>query len=196
MDPGSASREDRERSADLKGVSIVPTLRRLKSSGLLLGVGLAGLVFGYWANATFFPGTTPEQPIAFSHRIHAGDFQIPCLYCHSEARRSPVAGVPSVNKCVGCHNVIATDRPQVRQVLAYFANREPIPWIKVHDLPDFVYFPHKRHVLAGVECQMCHGAVETMDRVTRLAPTKMGLCLDCHKQHGVEHGLDCWTCHK
>lgn len=196
MNVDSSRRDGGGRSADQVGVSIVPTLRLLKPAALILGVGLVGLVLGYWANAAFVPGTTPEQPIDFSHRIHAGDFEIPCLYCHSQARRSPVAGVPSVNKCVGCHNTVASDRPQIREVLQYFANKEPIPWIKVHDLPDFVYFPHKRHVAAGVECQTCHGPVETMDRVTRLAPTKMGLCLDCHKQHGVEHGLDCWTCHK
>jgi predicted CXXCH cytochrome family protein len=178
------------------GVSIVPTLRVLKPAALMIGVGLLGLVFGYWANAAFFPGTTPAQPIDFSHKIHAGDFQIPCMYCHMQARRSTVAGVPSVDKCVGCHNVVATDRPQIREVMRYWANKEPIPWIKVHDLPDFVHFPHKRHVLAGVECQTCHGPVETMERVTRLAPMKMGLCLDCHKQNSVENGLDCWTCHK
>ena len=178
------------------GVSIVPTLRVLRPAALMIAVGLVGLVFGYWANAAFFPGTTPEQPIDFSHKIHAGDFGVPCLYCHTEARRSTSAGVPSVNKCVGCHTIVATDRPQIREVMRYWANKEPIPWIKVHDLPDFVYFPHKRHVLAGVECQTCHGPVETMERVTRLAPMKMGLCLDCHKENAVENGLDCWTCHK
>lgn len=177
-------------------VSIVPALRALKPAALILVSGVGGLVFGYWANAAFFPGTTPGQPIDFSHRIHAGDYQIPCQYCHTQARRSAIAGVPSVSKCVGCHEVVATDRPQIREVMWYWDNKEPIPWIKVHDLPDFVYFPHKRHVLAGIECQTCHGPVETMDRVTRLAPTKMGLCLDCHKKHAVEHGLDCWTCHK
>ena len=88
----------------------------------------------------------------------------------------------------------------------YWDNQEPIPWIKVHDLPDFVHFTHKRHVLAGIECQTCHGPVETMERirVTSRAidgsfldsPWEMGLCLNCHKQHEVEHGTDCWTCHK
>lgn len=188
-DPGTGT-------AASAGVSIVPTLKVLKPAALMLGVGLVGVAFGYGVNVVLFPGTTPEQPIDFSHRIHAGDFEIPCEYCHSQARRSPVAGVPSVNRCVGCHNVVATDRPQIREVLNYFENREPIPWIKVHDLPDFVYFPHKRHVQAGVECQTCHGPVETMERVTRMAPTKMGLCLDCHREQAVEHGTDCWTCHK
>ena len=177
-------------------VSIVPTLKVLKPAGMIAAVGLIGLVLGYCANAAFYPGTTPEQPINFSHRIHAGDFEIPCMYCHTQARRSISAGVPSVNKCVGCHNEIATDRPQIKKVINYFENKEPIPWVKVHDLPDFVYFPHKRHVQADVACQTCHGPVETMEKVTRMAPVKMGECLACHKENEVEHGLDCWTCHK
>jgi hypothetical protein len=177
-------------------VSIVPTLKVLRPAGMIAAVGLIGLVLGYYANAAFYPGTTPEQPINFSHKIHAGEFEIPCMYCHTQARRSISAGVPSVNKCVGCHNNVATDRPQIRKVINYFENKEPIPWIKVHDLPDFVYFPHKRHVQADVECQTCHGPVESMEKVTRMAPVKMGECLACHKENEVEHGTDCWTCHK
>ncbi len=178
------------------GVSIVPTLRVLKPAATLCVVAVAGVIVGYFANAALVPGTTPVQPIEFSHRIHAGDYEIPCLYCHIQARRSASAGVPSVHKCVGCHEVVATERPEIRKVMEYWVNKEPIPWVKVHDLPDFVHFPHKRHVAAGVECQTCHGSVETMDRITRLAPVKMGLCLECHKQEKVENGLDCWTCHK
>jgi hypothetical protein len=178
------------------GVSIVPTLKTLKPAGLRIAVALFGLLLGYWANATFYPGTSPEQPIRFSHKIHAGDFEIPCLYCHVQARRSISAGVPSVSKCVGCHSQVATERPQVRKLMTFWENQEPIPWIKVHDLPDFVHFPHKRHVAAEVECQTCHGPVEKMDVISREAPLKMGWCLECHKQREVEHGLDCWTCHK
>jgi Cytochrome c7 and related cytochrome c len=178
------------------GVSIVPALRALKPAALTVAAGLGGLLIGYWANAAFFSGTSPKQPIDFSHKIHAGDNEIPCLYCHTLARRSISAGVPSVNKCVSCHGIVAKDRPQIRKVMNYWANREPIPWIKVHDLPDFVHFTHKRHVQADVACQTCHGAVETMHQVKRLAPMKMGWCLNCHKVHAVENGLDCWTCHK
>ena len=178
------------------GVSIVPTLRVLKPAAMMVAVGFVGLLIGYYANATFFPGTTPVQPIEFSHAVHAGDYEIPCLYCHTEARRSPSAGVPSVNKCMGCHAIVATESPLIREVARYYENNEPIPWVKVHDLPDFVHFPHKRHVAAGLECQECHGPVETMDRVTRMAPNEMGECLTCHRDSEVEHGIDCLTCHK
>ena len=178
------------------GVSIVPTLKVLKPAAMMVAIGFVGLLVGYFANAAFFPGTTPVQPIEFSHRIHAGDYEIPCMYCHTQARRSISAGVPSVNKCMGCHSAVATDSPLIREVARYFENNEPIPWIKVHDLPDFVHFTHKRHVAAGLECQECHGPVETMDRVTRMAPNEMGQCLTCHKDNEVENGIDCLTCHK
>lgn len=191
-------------------VSIVPALKVLKPAAMIAVVTVLGLVVGYWANAALFPGTSPEQPIAFSHKIHAGDNEIECLYCHTQARRSISAGVPSVRKCIGCHNEVATERPQIRKLMNYWDNKEPIPWIKVHDLPDFVHFTHKRHVLAGIECQTCHGPVETMDVISRgsgigktsgivlagAAAIKMGDCLNCHKEHEVENGLDCWTCHK
>ena len=177
-------------------VSIIPTLRVLRPAAMIALVGLVGIIMGYYANAAFFAGTSPEQPIQFSHRIHAGENQIPCMYCHVQARRSISAGVPSVNKCMGCHNEVATDRPQIRLLASYWASQEPIPWIKVHDLPDFVHFTHKRHIAAGIECQTCHGPVETMDVVSREAPLKMGLCLNCHKDNEVEFGTDCWTCHK
>ena len=178
------------------GISIVPTLKVLRPAGLLVAVVLFGVLAGYWANVMYYPGTSPQQPINFSHQIHAGENQVPCMYCHVQARRSISAGVPSVSKCVGCHSQVATNRPEIRKLMAFFDNKEPIPWIKVHDLPDFVYFPHKRHVAAGVECQTCHGPVETMQVIRREAPLKMGWCLECHKKREVENGLDCWTCHK
>jgi hypothetical protein len=196
MSAGGSDREGAAGGTGRTGVSILPTLRLLAPGALLVGVALAGVLLGFWVNRAFFPGTTPEQPIEFSHRIHAGDNAIPCLYCHAQARRAAVAGVPSVAKCMGCHRVVARDRPLIRRVAQYYANEEPIPWIKVHDLPDFVHFPHKRHVLADIACQTCHGPVETMERVTRLAPTKMGLCRDCHAENQVVNGQDCWTCHK
>ena len=177
-------------------VSIVPTLKVLLPAARIALVALIGLIGGYYANAMFFPGTSPEQPIDFSHRVHAGENEIPGMYCHVQARRSISAGVPSVNKCMGCHTEIATDRPQIRLLASYWENKEPIPWVKVHDLPDFVHFTHKRHVQADIECQTCHGPVETMDVVSREAPVEMGLCLNCHKDNEVVHGTDCWTCHK
>jgi hypothetical protein len=177
-------------------VSIIHTLRALRPAATLVLVLLLGVIAGFYSNAELTSDTQPLQPIAFSHRIHAGDNEIPCLYCHVQARRSPSAGVPSVNKCMGCHAEVATDSPQIRLLTNYWDTKEPIAWVKVHDLPDFVHFTHKRHVAAGIECQTCHGPVETMERVSRQAPDEMGECLSCHKEHEVVNGLDCVTCHK
>lgn len=135
-----------------------------------------------------------EQPIAFSHKLHAGDKTIPCQYCHAYARRGPVAGVPSVERCMGCHNFIATRRPEIKKLAAYWERKQPIPWIRVYTLPDYVYFSHKRHIRAGLECQRCHGPVETMPVVFKYSSLEMGWCLSCHRQRGAP--VDCATCHK
>lgn len=136
----------------------------------------------------------PLQPIAFSHKIHAGDYKIACEYCHSYARRSSVAGVPSVQLCIGCHKITALDKPEVRKLKGYWERKEPIPWTKIHDLPDFVIFTHKRHLLKGIACQTCHGPVETMDQMRQVASLEMGWCVSCHKEQRAS--LDCLDCHK
>ena len=177
-------------------ISVADALKTFRSQALIVGVGLLGVILGAFANQTFFPDHTPEQPIAFSHALHAGDNQIPCQHCHVHAAHSPSAGVPSVNKCMNCHKAVATDRPEIQKVAQYWENAEPIPWVKVHDLPDFVYFPHKRHVQAGLACQECHGEVQAMTEVTRVSSLKMKWCVECHRERAVENGTDCWTCHK
>jgi hypothetical protein len=177
-------------------ISVADALKTFRKPALIAFTAIAGLVIGAWANATFFPTTSPDQPIQFSHKIHAGDNQIPCQHCHVYAARSPSAGVPSVNKCMNCHKAVAIDRPEIVKVRGYWERNEPIPWLKVHDLADFVYFPHKRHVQAGVACQHCHGPVETMEKVKREAPLTMPWCVDCHRANEVQNGTDCWTCHK
>ncbi len=138
-------------------------------------------------------GYKPEQPIPFSHKLHAGDKKIPCQYCHSSARRSTAAGIPPMNTCMGCHKLVATDKPNIKKVTEHFKNNDPIKWVKVHDLPDFVRFSHKVHVNAKLECQQCHGNVQEMDVVEQKAPLQMGWCLDCHKEKKAK--LDCIACH-
>lgn len=168
----------------------------MKKLILLAITGIIAFGIGYGVNTLYFSDTEPVQPINFSHKIHAGDNKIPCLYCHAFAERSRVSGVPNVQRCMGCHKVIKTDSPEIQKVAAYWDKQEPIPWVKVHNLPDHVYFPHKRHVRAGVECQNCHGDIASMGRVKRVSSLKMGWCLGCHKKRQVNNGTDCWTCHK
>jgi len=160
----------------------------------------------------------PRQPIFFNHVIHAGSFGIACQYCHADARRSDYAGIPSVDRCLGCHKIIgAQDNPEIKKIHEYAQRREAIPWVRVFKVPEFTYFPHKPHVRAGVECQRCHGPVdrmrvvgaETGPRITNdlkrligLRPPPpaltMGWCVDCHRAenaNGAHAPLDCVTCH-
>ena len=139
-------------------------------------------------------GTGPtDQPIAFSHRHHVTDIGIDCQLCHVYARRSPVAGIPSVEICAGCHRQVLPDSPEIQRVLEFWENEEPIPWVRIHDLPDHARFSHKRHVLGGVSCANCHGDVGQMDVVVRVESLSMGWCVTCHKER--EAPLDCLACH-
>lgn len=159
-------------------------------------LGLAVLVFAAAGAAPFLfrRPSGPVQPVAFSHKIHSGDFKIGCEYCHSYARRAAVAGIPSVARCIGCHKITATEKPEVKKLLDYWNRKEAIPWIKVFDQPDFVYFSHKPHVSSGVACQTCHGPVETMERVREAVTLDMRLCVNCHMERKAN--IDCWACHK
>ena len=136
---------------------------------------------------------SPLQPISFSHKLHAGTNAIPCLFCHRSVTRSPVAGIPAVSDCRACHQFISPDAPEIKKLMGYWDRREPIPWVRVHTLPDFVYFPHMMHIRAKLACSICHGEVAGMERITRKASLKMGWCLGCHRQHKAS--IDCWTCH-
>ena len=128
-------------------------------------------------------GYQPAQPINFSHKAHAGDNQIQCLYCHSWADKSKVAGIPAASTCMNCHTKILPNSPEIQKIAMALAQNHPIEWVKVNDLPDHVAFNHSRHVTAGVKCQTCHGAVETMDRVEQFDALSMGMCVACHRTH-------------
>jgi len=138
-------------------------------------------------------GYKPEQPIPFSHKLHAGDKKIPCEYCHSAARRSTTGGIPPSNTCMGCHKIIKTESPHIKKLTELFQQNKPVEWVKVHDLPDFVRFSHKIHVNSGLTCQQCHGPVETMEVVEQVAPLQMGWCIGCHREKNAK--LDCIACH-
>lgn len=126
-------------------------------------------------------GYAPEQPIPFSHKLHAGQYKIACQYCHSNVEKSYHATVPAMNVCMNCHSVVKTDSPHIQKLKRHFDEGNPIEWVRVHELPDHARFPHKRHIAAGVSCETCHGDVPTMDRVVQKAPLTMGWCLGCHR---------------
>jgi hypothetical protein len=210
---------------------------------------LFGVVALVVASSAHLPGNNqgyePVQPIAYSHRLHAGELKIDCRYCHYGADRSRHAGIPPASICMNCHKTVTTNFDAVleERELAAAEGREerrivsaelrklydalglgedlepdpektprPIEWIRVHNLPDFVYFDHRVHVARGLACEQCHGTVQAMERIRQFSDLSMGWCLDCHRQnerefppvpagslsagHPVGHvSTDCASCH-
>lgn len=134
-----------------------------------------------------------SQPIAYSHKVHVTTYKIDCRFCHSSAAKATSAGIPSVEKCMICHRVIAVDRPEIQKVAQYWKEKKPIPWNRVTELPDYVYFPHMRMVNAGVACLTCHPGIDQAEGAVQKREFTMGWCLDCHKKRGVTQ--ECWSCH-
>jgi hypothetical protein len=145
---------------------------------LILGIGACDLVGPVGSQQ----GYRPEQPVAYSHALHAGLYEMDCQYCHSGAERSRHAGVPPVTVCMNCHTQVKTTAPEILKLASYAREERPVEWVKVHRLPDFVFFSHASHVGAGLRCQECHGPVEQMVRVEQQETMTMGFCLRCHRE--------------
>jgi len=136
----------------------------------------------------------PVQPIPFSHRVHAGVKQINCRFCHPFVNRSKHAGLPAMQKCFFCHDYIIPRHPELVKERQYFESGRPVPWKQIYYVPDYVKFQHRPHIEFGkIDCDVCHGPVETMDRL-KPVNFKMGFCLECHRKRKVQ--IDCWlACH-
>ena len=191
------------------------TFLKVMSTILLLLIG-AYVVFGTIFQVGVDQGYQPIQPIAFSHKIHAGDNKIDCQYCHSSAKHSKHSGIPTVNICMNCHKNISEVAEttvvdmgdgyvlgkeeldlEIAKIykaagwdadnLEYTGDTKPIKWVRIHNLPDFVYFNHSQHVtVQGVKCQKCHGPVEEMEELYQHSPLTMGWCIDCHRETKVD----------
>lgn len=184
--------------------------------GTLACAGVLGVTFGVFLllPSRREAGYTPPQPIAFSHKIHAGTLQMDCAYCHTEVEKGPHATVPPVSLCMNCHTEVQPKdasgalRPGIATLVDHWERREPLRWNKVNDVADFVYFDHSRHVNSGVSCQTCHGPVETMDHMRREEGLKMRWCLECHMQEPAADSaaalegrdtkapINCTACHR
>ncbi|RDV13130.1 cytochrome C [Pontibacter diazotrophicus] len=128
-------------------------------------------------------GYQPRQPIAFSHKLHAGEHQINCNYCHTTVYKSKSASIPSANICMNCHSQIQTESPEIQKIYRAIERNRPIEWVRVHNLPDLAYFNHSQHTqVGGIECQTCHGPIQEMDVVYQYSPLTMGWCIDCHRE--------------
>lgn len=176
--------------------SPISTSSILKSKGFIFIVVffVAALSFKAVIGALFSigiqQGYAPKQPIAFSHKIHAGEYEIDCKYCHTGVMKGKNATIPSVNVCWNCHNQIRegslTGQNEIAKIVKAYETNTPIEWVRVHNLPDLAYFNHAQHVnVGGQECQTCHGPVETMDVVRQHSLLTMGWCIDCHRQTDV-----------
>jgi hypothetical protein len=188
--------------------------RRIYITGAVVTFSLVlGLAFGTYTlwPANVEQGYQPVQPMDFNHAIMAGDFKIECIYCHSQAEKGRFATIPEMSTCMKCHTEIKPKnargelKPAVVQMLQYWEEKKPVEWVKVNDLADFVYFDHSRHTMEEVQCEECHGKVETMERVYREYSLKMGWCLECHRQDPTERTPEgqatrgpiyCSACHR
>ena len=197
---------------------------------LILLLALATLATMAYALSNVRKGYAPRQPIAFSHKrmagapdwqtnekgekVNAGGFGIPCVYCHTMAYKGRHSTIPSTAVCMNCHSTVGLNKEWVLKMKEYWDRGEPIPWVKVHDLPDFVYFDHSAHLNAKdvhgnaklpvtdeqgqpmVACQTCHGSVDRMDIVSVQNAFNMQWCLDCHRKPEMRAPTDCVTCHR
>jgi hypothetical protein len=158
------------------------TLRPVLAAALVIGpTYLIFLAYFGGSPQTTDVGYRPEQPVPYSHALHVGELGMDCRYCHNTVEVAAKAAVPPTQTCMNCHARIRPTSPKLLPVRESYATGLPIPWVKVHDLPDYVYFNHSAHVRRGVGCVECHGRVDTMEVVTQVKTLAMGWCLDCHR---------------
>ena len=128
-------------------------------------------------------GYQPTQPIAFSHKIHAGENQINCAYCHTSVYKGKSANIPSANICMNCHSQIKTESPEIKKIYRAIERKQPIQWVRIHNLPDLAYFNHSQHTqVGGIQCQTCHGPIQNMEVVYQYSALTMGWCINCHRE--------------
>ena len=192
-----------------KGIVTAPKVPFYKRPNFIVALILILIVYGGYATVDWGvhlgrqQGYQPDQPIKFSHALHAGTHKIDCQYCHQTANKGKNSNIPSLNTCMNCHKNIskgpkygteeiakiyaAVGWDPVTKTYANAASAKPVEWVRIHNLPDHVYFNHAQHVNAGkVQCQTCHGPIETMEQVYQYSPLSMGWCINCHRQTEVQ----------
>lgn len=148
---------------------------------VLVPVYLLGMLYYGGSPQTTDVGYAPEQPVPYSHALHVGQLGLDCRYCHVNVETAPHAMIPPTQTCMNCHTRVAIDNKRLALVRQSAETGKSIPWIRVHDLPDYVYFDHSAHVSRGVGCASCHGRIDKMDRVQQVERLSMGWCLECHR---------------
>lgn len=155
-----------------------------------------------WGNIGYNTGYKPDQPIPFSHKLHAGEYKMACVYCHTQVEQANHSAVPALNICMNCHKVVAADKEPIKLLQKKYFAGETVNWVKVHMLPDHAKFNHKRHVHRFSKpddryqaCQTCHGNVKEMEVIEQKSSLSMGWCVNCHREQEPPGPLNCSTCH-
>jgi mono/diheme cytochrome c family protein len=180
---------------DLDGRDVEVMNQRFDWTSLYRSSALRGIVGAVVALALLYAGVQsvmavgltqgyqPTQPIAFSHKLHAGENQINCAYCHTSVYKGKSANIPSPNICMNCHSQIKTESPEIKKIYRAIERKQPIQWVRVHNLPDLAYFNHSQHTqVGGIQCQTCHGPIQNMEVVYQYSALTMGWCINCHRE--------------
>jgi mono/diheme cytochrome c family protein len=180
---------------DLDGRDVEILESRFDWAGLYKSTALRGTVGAVVALALLYAGVQsvmavgltqgyqPTQPIAFSHKLHAGENNINCAYCHTSVYKGKSANIPSANICMNCHSQIKTESPEIKKIYRAIERKQPIQWVRVHNLPDLAYFNHSQHTqVGGIQCQTCHGPIQNMEVVYQYSALTMGWCINCHRE--------------
>jgi mono/diheme cytochrome c family protein len=180
---------------DLDGRDIEILEQRFDWAGLYKSTALRGIVGAVVALALLYAGVQsvmavgltqgyqPTQPIAFSHKLHAGENNINCAYCHTSVYKAKSANIPSANICMNCHSQIKTESPEIKKIYRAIERKQPVQWVRVHNLPDLAYFNHSQHTqVGGIQCQTCHGPIQNMEVVYQYSALTMGWCINCHRE--------------
>ncbi len=174
---------------------------------IVIFVAIASFAFTYFVSRPERDGIgyQPDQPIAYSHKLHAGEMKIDCKYCHTGVETSRHAMVPPLSTCMNCHSIARKDRPDIIKLTEYYNEGKAFPWKRIHRVADFAYFNHSVHVNRGIDCAVCHGEVEKMDKVLQVNSFTMNACLDCHRNPQkyvtnvtqINNGpTNCFACHR
>jgi len=148
---------------------------------LLFFAGITGF-FWYYASPKFTDvGYMPEQPVPYSHKLHAGDLGLDCRYCHTAVEESAKAAIPPTQTCMNCHVLIKPESEKLALIRESYRDDKALQWVRVHKVPDYAFFNHSAHVNRGVGCSTCHGRIDEMVEVAQAEPLSMGWCLDCHR---------------
>lgn len=148
---------------------------------LVVALIVPGLIWYFFSPEFTDVGYQPEQPVPYSHQLHAGELEIDCRYCHAQVEVAAVASLPPTQVCMNCHQLVKRDSPQLAAIRDSVSQQRPVEWVRIHKVPEYAYFDHGVHVRAGVGCSSCHGDIAQMEVVAQAEPLSMGWCLECHR---------------